>query len=102
MSNVLELKLLSSDETSALAKVLANYTYALDVLDKYDHRTLTIDGTNKKSLFVVTYNKAMKAITGLKNRFGGSSLFGNEKDESFKNSIATIYQSFGELTFIQV
>lgn len=95
LSNVLELKLLSSDETSGLAKVLADYTYALDVLDKYDHRTLRIDGTNKKSSFVVTYDEAMKAITGLKNRFGGSSLFGNEKDESFKSSIATIYQSFG-------
>ena len=95
LSNVLELKLLSSDETSGLAKVLADYTYALDVLDKYDHRTLTIDGTNKKSSFVVTYDEAIKAINGLKNRFGGSSLFGNEKDESFKSSIATIYQSFG-------
>lgn len=37
----------------------------------------------------------LNAIQGLRARFGGSSLFGNEKDESFKSSIATIYQSFG-------
>jgi prophage maintenance system killer protein len=37
----------------------------------------------------------MQAIQGLKEKFGGSKLFGNEKDESFKSSIATIYQSFG-------
>jgi prophage maintenance system killer protein len=37
----------------------------------------------------------MKAIKGLKDRFGGSALFGNEKDESFQSSLATIYQTFG-------
>lgn len=95
LSNVLELKLLSSDEVSGLAKVLTDYTYALDVLDKYDHRTLTVDATHKKSSLVITYDEAKKAINGLKDRFGGSGLFGNEKDESFKSSIATIYQSFG-------
>ncbi|RXK83788.1 RhuM family protein [Filimonas effusa] len=95
LSNMLESNPLSSDEASGLIKVLADYTYALDVLDKYDHRTLTIEATHKKPSFVATYEEAMKAIRSLKEKFGGSSLFGNEKDESFKSSIATIYQSFG-------
>lgn len=94
LSNVLESKPLSSDEASGLVKILTDYTYALDVLDKYDHRALTIEATHKKSSFVVTYDEAMKAIHGLREKFGGNSLFGNEKDESFKSSIATIYQSF--------
>jgi prophage maintenance system killer protein len=35
----------------------------------------------------------------LKDKFGGSTLFGNEKDDSFKGSIGTIYQSFGGVNF---
>lgn len=95
LGNVLGSKPLSSDEADGLAKVLADYTYALDVLDKYDHRTLTIEGTQSSQLFIATYGEAIKAIHSLKDKFGGSALFGNEKDESFKSSIATIYQSFG-------
>jgi len=95
MGNVLDApQQLSSDEASGLLKVITDYTYALDVLDKYDHRSLTIEATHKEQTFMATYEEAIKAIQGLKDKFGGSSLFGNEKDESFRSSIATIYQSF--------
>jgi prophage maintenance system killer protein len=95
MGNISESKSLTSDEARGLLKVLTDYTYALDVLDKYDHRSLTIEATHKEPSFIATYENAMKAIYGLRDKFGGSTLFGNEKDESFKSSIATIYQSFG-------
>lgn len=96
MGNVLDTaQQLSSDEASGLLKVITDYTYALDVLDKYDHRSLTIEAIHKEETFTFTYDEAIKAIQGLKDKFGGSSLFGNEKDESFRSSIATIYQSFG-------
>lgn len=95
MSNVIEAQSLSSDEANGLLKVITDYTYALDVLDKYDHRKLTIEAIHTKQSFIATYEEAMKAIQGLKDKFGGSRLFGNEKDESFQSSIATIYQSFG-------
>ncbi|MFT3678023.1 MAG: virulence protein RhuM/Fic/DOC family protein [Chitinophagaceae bacterium] len=95
LGNVLESKPLTSDEANGLLKVLTDYTYALDVLDRYDHRALTIEAIHRQPSFVATYDEAMKAIQGLKDKFGGSNLFGNEKDESFKSSIATIYQSFG-------
>ncbi|MRG43527.1 cytochrome C biogenesis protein CycH [Chitinophaga sp. SYP-B3965] len=95
MGNVSGAQKLSSDEASGLLKVIADYTYALDVLDKYDHRNLTIEATHKDQSFTFTYEESIKAIQGLKDKFGGSRLFGNEKDESFRSSIATIYQSFG-------
>ena len=44
---------------------------------------------------MTTYENAMEAINGLREKFGGSTLFGNEKDESFKSSIGQIYQTFG-------
>ena len=94
MGNLLDKQELTSDESNGLLKVITDYTYALDVLDKYDHRTLTIEATHPKQLFIATYETALKAIQGLRDKFGGSRLFGNEKDESFQSSIATIYQSF--------
>jgi prophage maintenance system killer protein len=90
---------LTTDEATGLLKVVTDYGYALDILDKYDHQQLTLEGTSDQQLFVATYEDAMQAIKDLKNKFGGSSLFGNEKDDSFKGSIATIYQSFGGVEF---
>lgn len=37
----------------------------------------------------------MEVIRELHEKFGGSNLFGNEKDDSFKSSIRQIYQTFG-------
>lgn len=86
--------LLSNDETNALFEVVTDYTYALDTLDNYDYERLTINKTTKEEPFHATYEKAMEAINGLREKFGGSVLFGNEKDESFKSSIGQIYQTF--------
>ena len=87
--------LLSNDETNALFEVVTNYTYALDTLDNYDYERLTIDKTTKEEPFHATYENAMETINGLREKFGGSVLFGNEKDDSFKSSIGQIYQTFG-------
>ena len=87
--------LLSTDETNALFEVVTDYTYALDTLDNYDYERLTINKTTKEEPFHATYENAMEAINGLREKFGGSVLFGNEKDDSFKSSIGQIYQTFG-------
>ena len=87
--------LLSNDETDALFKVVTDYTYALDTLDNYDYERLTINKTTKEEPFHATYDNAMEAIKGLREKFGGSVLFGHEKDNSFKSSIGQIYQTFG-------
>jgi len=82
-------------ETQDLLKVVVDYTYALDTLDNYDYERLSIDKTTKEEPFHATYDNAMEAISGLRKKFGGSALFGNEKDDSFKSSIGQIYQTFG-------
>ncbi len=87
--------LLSNDETNALFEVVTDYTYALDTLDNYDYERLTINKTTKDEPFHATYENAMEAINGLREKFRGSALFGNEKDDSFKSSIGQIYQTFG-------
>ena len=86
---------LSTDESNALFEVVTDYTYALDTLDNYDYQRLTIQGTTQEEPFHATYENAMKEINLLREKFGGSVLFGNEKDDSFKSSIGQIYQTFG-------
>ncbi|RQE01771.1 virulence protein RhuM/Fic/DOC family protein [Prevotella intermedia] len=84
-----------TDESNALFNVVIDYTYALDTLDNYDYQRLSIAKTTKEESFHATYDNAMREIDMLRNKFGGSVLFGNEKDDSFKSSIGQIYQTFG-------
>ena len=84
-----------TSESQDLLNVVVDYTYALDTLDNYDYERLSIQKTTKEEPFHATYENAMEAIEGLREKFGGSSLFGNEKDDSFKSSIGQIYQTFG-------
>ena len=99
LGNVLKNKELTSDEAAGLLKVVTDYSYALDILDRYDHQQLAVEGTADHQLFTATYEEAMQAVIELKDKFGGSSLFGNEKDDSFKGSIGVIYQSFDGVEF---
>lgn len=81
-------------ETQDLLDVVVDYTYALDTLDNYDYERLTIDKTTKVASFHATYENAMEQIQRLRDKFGASVLFGNEKDDSFRSSIGQIYQTF--------
>lgn len=95
-SNVAENYKLEKDEFSGILKVVSDYTRALDLLDDYDHQKLKIDGTSIAGKFKIEYSSAKKVIKKLKERFGGSDLFGKEKDQSFKSTVNVIYQTFGK------
>lgn len=84
-----------TEDSRSLFEVVVDYTYALDTLDRYDYQALTIEDTTGKEKFHATYHNAMQVIRELHEKFGGSTLFGNEKDDSFKSSIGQIYQTFG-------
>ncbi len=84
-----------TEDSRSLLDVVVDYTYALDTLDRYDYQELKIEDTTGKEAFHTTYENAMEVIRELHEKFGGSTLFGNEKDDSFKSSIGQIYQTFG-------
>ena len=84
-----------TEDSRSLLDVVVDYTYALDTLDRYDYQELKIEDTTGKESFHATYENAMEVIRELHEKFGGSTLFGNEKDDSFKSSIGQIYQTFG-------
>ncbi|GAA4052729.1 RhuM family protein [Hymenobacter glaciei] len=85
---------LTSDQSAALLRVLGDYARALDVLDQYDHQRLQVRGTATEESFELTYEAGLEAVESLRIQFGGSPLFGREKDASFQSSVRTIYQSF--------
>lgn len=84
----------SDNQTKGIFEVLAEYSTALDILDDYDHQRLSLPQNPIQTTFRISYEEAKFAVDELKKRFGGSSLFGNEKDQSFKSSIAAIDQTF--------
>lgn len=85
---------LTKTETKEILEVLSDFALGLDVLDEYDHQKLKTEGLKTNVLFKIDYQEAKNAIEELRNKFGGSKLFGNEKDDSFKSSINAINQTF--------
>ena len=79
-------------DTNQVLSVVESYHEALDLLDDYDHQTIS-KPQGERATYVLTYEECRKAIDDM--RFSSESdLFGNEKDDSFKGSIGDIYQSF--------
>ncbi|WP_209435577.1 virulence RhuM family protein [Pedobacter kyungheensis] len=63
LKNVVNTNELSSEEAVGLLRVVTDYAYALDVLDKYDHQQLAIENTTRDGkTFIATYEQAMEAI----------------------------------------
>ncbi len=98
LQRVMEGRELARDEATGLLQVITDYSYALSLLDQYDHQQLKIRGTTKKIPFALTYEAARRAIDklGEQSRKKGQSvvLFGREKDQSFQSSLGAIYQTF--------
>jgi len=94
LGKVLNYKELSNDESVGLLKIISDYAYALDILDQYDYQSLEIKETSIKEVYKISYEEAISQIQLAKKAHGNSDLFGREKDESFKSSVSTIYQTF--------
>ncbi len=98
MQRVMEGRELAHDEATGLLQVITDYSYALSLLDQYDHRQLKIRHTTEKMPFSLTYEAARNAIEQLGEQSMKKGrpikLFGREKDQSFKGSLGAIYQTF--------
>lgn len=95
LSNVLSAKSVTKSEAVGLLRVITDYTYGLDTLDRYDYQQLEVSATTSEEPFRGTYENAMAALQVLRDKFGGNELFAHEKDESFKSTMGAIYQTFG-------
>ena len=87
-------KNLSPSESRGILAILEKYSHALTVLDDYDHQRLQVVGTRTLALPMISYDEAMQQILLWRSLENLGGLFGNEKDDSFKSSLETIYQTF--------
>ena len=83
-------KLPSSD---AMLEFLKAYQRGFKILDDYDHHTLEVP-EGQKDVYVIQYDECIKLIHNTMFANQGDQ-FAIERDDSFKSSISTIYQSFG-------
>lgn len=94
MKRVSENYQLTNDDFKGILSVIRDYTYALDILDQYDYQNIKLVKSSRKGSYKISYEDAVDLIKNLKTKFNSSTLFGKEKDKSFRSTLATIYQTF--------
>lgn len=86
---------LAVSESQGILSIMEQYSHALTVLDDYDHQRLQVTGIQQTGQRRISYDEAIQQIRLWREQEKLSGLFGNEKDDSFKSSLETIYQTFG-------
>ena len=94
-SRLFQQKDLTASESQGILSILEQYSHALTVLDDYDHQRLQVTGIQQAGQRRISYDEAIQQIRLWREREKLGGLFGNEKDDSFKSSLETIYQTFG-------
>ena len=91
----LQSKMLSSSleiDNDDLLKVVNEYTKALDLLDNYDHQSIS-KPKGKKSTYRLTYEECRNVIDSMAKEFN-TDVFGVEKEKGkLKGIIDAVYQS---------
>ena len=94
VERVLDRNEVSTEEAKALLQVVTDYSYALDLLDDYDHQRVPAASVQKGEVKAVSHEEALRIIVRLREKFGASPIFGQEKDESLHSSLSAILQTF--------
>ena len=95
IAGVVDRRDLSGDEAKALLRVVGEYRFALDLLDDYDYQRVGAPPVGGKTVHPLTYPEALRIVEQLRERFGGSSLFGRQKDEGLQGALGAVMQTFG-------
>ena len=88
---------LDAGEANGVLEVISKYSTSFKTLQEYDDGYIDLSGINSKSSKKekkLTSEFCEEVIVGLKKSVNGSDLFGKPRNESFKGSIESIYQSY--------
>jgi hypothetical protein len=94
MGRIIKQKALSTSENQAFLNLISDYSFALDLLDKYDHQKMDNPQSTVKDTYRITVKDALTALNNLKQETKAGDLFAKPKDKSFDSSLSTIYQTF--------
>jgi prophage maintenance system killer protein len=86
---------LSGDEAASLLRVIADYSVALEMLDDYDRQRIKAPAHTPGRAVGLDYDEARCIVDRLKTEFGGSRLFGKEKDHGLGSALAAVMQGIG-------
>lgn len=94
VADIAERRVLSGDEAAAVLRVVSDYSYALDLLDDYDHQRVVTAEVSVGAVAAVSHEEARRIVERLRGQFGAGGLFGREKDDSLRSALANVMQTF--------
>jgi len=96
IADVAERRVLSGEEATALLRVVADYSFALDLLDAYDRQTVAPAKGSRRRVEGITLEEARQTVARLREHYGAGSLFGRERDNSLDGALQAVLQTFGK------
>jgi prophage maintenance system killer protein len=94
IADVAERRALTGEEATALLRVVADYSFALDLLDAYDRQAVGPARGTRGPVNGITLEEARKTVNRLREHYRASSLFGQERDKSLVGSLQGVFQTF--------
>ena len=88
---------LDAGEANGVLEVISRYSTSFETLKEYDDGFIDLSSINAKSPKKekkLTPDFCLEVIAGLKKSVKGSDLFGKPRNDAFKGSIESIYQSY--------
>ncbi|MBN1605351.1 MAG: virulence protein RhuM/Fic/DOC family protein [Polyangiaceae bacterium] len=94
VADIAERRVLTGDEAAAVLRVVSDYSYALDLLDDYDHQCVATAEVSAGAVTPVSHEEARRIIERLREQSRAAQLFGREKDDSLRSALANVTQTF--------
>lgn len=86
---------LAGDEAAALLHLLRDYSFALALLDDYDHGRLPSVRAEPQAVEAISLDEALRLVESLRAQFGGSPLFGRLQGSGLESALAAVFQTVG-------
>lgn len=94
VARVTDYRRLTGEEAAGLLRVVSEYSYALSLLDDYDHGRLPEASGMPARAEPIAPEEARRLVTVLRKEFGGSTLFGQERPGgALESSLAAVFQT---------
>jgi prophage maintenance system killer protein len=98
IENIGSVEIRELSEAKGVIDILSKYTKSFVLLNEFDSNDLELGHLNQNITYEIEYNEAVKAINTLKGdlirKNQATTLFGNQKDESFEGTLNNITQTF--------
>jgi prophage maintenance system killer protein len=95
IADVAERRTLTGEEATSLLRVVADYSFALDLLDAYDRQAVGPAKGSRRPVKGISLEEARKTVERLREHYRSGSLFGQERDKSLVGSLQAVFQTFG-------